>query len=178
MKTNKATIRRGSKDGMTLIEIIVALAIFAIMSVGFYGAFATIFINMYQSSQITENLFESQQLIEERIADVKLKLKNGLASKVTEPRESFVFFSGTNQRTVYAYHLSEKMINGKVIETLVAENRPPQLEVPIINTPVIIGAKLGTVDMPYPNIASRATMSIGLKADVGVNNEGILIQHL
>ena len=163
---------------MTLIEIIVALAIFAIMSVGFYGAFATIFINMYQSSEITENLFKSQQLIEERIADVKLKLKNGLASKVTEPRESFVFFSGTNQRTVYAYHLSEKMINGKVIETLVAENRPPQLEVPIINTPVIIGAKLGTVDMPYPNIASRATMSIGLKADVGVNNEGILIQHL
>lgn len=140
MKTNKATIRRGSKDGMTLIEIIVALAIFAIMSVGFYGAFATIFINMYQSSEITENLFKSQQLIEERIADVKLKLKNGLASEEKD-RESFVFFSGTNQRTVYAYHLSEKMINGKVIETLVAENRPPQLEVPIINTPVIIGAK-------------------------------------
>lgn len=64
---------------MTLIEIIVALAIFAIASVGFYGAFATIFINMYQSSQITENLFESQQLIEERIADVKLKLKNGFS---------------------------------------------------------------------------------------------------
>lgn len=163
---------------MTLIEIIVALAIFAIMSVGFYGAFATIFINMYQSSQITENLFESQQLIEERIADVKLKLKNGLASEVTEDRESFVFFSGTNQRTVYAYHLTENMINGKVIETLVAENRPPQLEVPIINTKVIIGAKLGSVDMPYPNIASRANMSIGLKADVGVNNAGILIQHL
>ena len=163
---------------MTLIEIIVALAIFAIMSVGFYGAFATIFINMYQSSQITENLFESQQLIEERIADVKLKLKNGLASEVTEDRESFVFFSGTNQRTVYAYHLTENMINGKVIETLVAENRPPQLEVPIINTDVIIGAKIGSVDMPYPNIASRESMSIGLKADVGVNNEGILIQHL
>jgi len=178
MKRSKDAIRRRSTDGMTLIEIIVALAIFAIMSVGFYGAFATIFINMYQSSQITENLFESQQLIEERIADVKLKLKNGLASEVTEDRESYVFFSGTNQRTVYAYHLTENMINGKVIETLVAENRPPQLEVPIINTDVIISAKLGSVDMPYPNIASKDSMSIGLKADVGVDNEGILIQYL
>ena len=79
---------------------------------------------------------------------------------------------------MYAYHLTENMINGKVIETLVAENRPPQLEVPIINTDVIIGAKIGSVDMPYPNIASRESMSIGLKADVGVNNAGILIQHL
>ena len=178
MKLLKSGVISKSRSGMTLLEIVVSLAIFAIMSVGFYGVFATVFVNMYHTSRVTENVFESQQVIEERIADVKLKLKNGLVSEVTDTRETHVLFSGSNQRTVYAYHLTETMINGRRIETLIAENRPPQLEVPIIEGGVVIGAKLGSNPIKYPNIASRENLSIGLSEDITVNNEGILIQYL
>jgi len=168
-----------NRSGMTLLEIVVALAIFAIMSVGFYGMFSTVFINMYHTSQVTESAFLSQQLIEDRIADVKEKLKEGLLDEVTDERLSITLFDGSNERTVFAYHLSENMINGKLVETLVAENRPPQLRVPVITSQVIIKAKNGTTEIKYPNIANRDNYDIVLEGGTPtVDNEGFLIQHL
>lgn len=168
-----------NRSGMTLLEIVVALAIFAIMSVGFYGMFSTVFINMYRTSQVTESAFLSQQVIEERIADVKEKLKEGLLDEVTDERLSVTLFEGSNERTVFAYHLSENMINGKLVETLVAENRPPQLRVPVITSDVIIKAKNGSTVIKYPNIANRDSYDIILEGGTPtVDNEGYLIQHL
>lgn len=174
-----ADLKCHSRSGMTLVEIIIALAIFAIISVGFYGVFSTVFINMYNTSRVTESAFLSQQEIEERILDVKTKLKNGLVSQVTDDRISVTLFSGTNERSVYAYHLVETMVNGKVVETLVAENRPPQLEVPVITSEVEIATYRGTTRDNYPNIASRGDLVINLVGGTPtVDNEGILIQHL
>lgn len=168
-----------SKKGMTLVEIIIALAIFAIISVGFYSVFATVFINMYQTSRVTESAFLSQQEIEESILDVKTKLKNGLVSQVTQSRVSVSLFTGSNQRSVFAYHLSETMVNGKVVETLVAENRPPQLRVPVITSNIVIATFRGTTRDDYPNIASRSQLVINLVGGTPtVNDEGLLIQHL
>lgn len=168
-----------NKSGMTLLEIIVSLAIFAIMSVGFYGMFSTVFINMYHTSQVTESAFQSQQVIESRIADVKQKLKDGLLDEVTDERISITLFDGSNERSVYVYHLSENMINGKLIETLIAENRPPQLRVPVITSDVIIKAKNGSTEIKYPNIANRNNYDIVLEGGTPtVDNEGYLIQHL
>lgn len=171
--------KKNYKSGMTLLEIVVSLAIFAIMSVGFYGMFSTVFINMYHTSQVTESAFLSQQVIEERIADVKLKLKNGLLDEVTEDRIQITLFSGSQQRSVYVYHLSENMINGKLVETLVAENRPPQLQVPVITSPIVINSKNGSNPITYPNIANRDNYDIILEGGTPtVDNEGLLIQHL
>lgn len=168
-----------SRKGMTLVEIIIALAIFAIISVGFYSVFATVFINMYQTSRVTESAFLSQQEIEDNILDVKTKLKNGLISQVTQERVSVSLFSGANQRSIFAYHLIESMVNGKVVETLVAENRPPQLQVPIITSDVVIATYRGTTRDDYPNIASRSQLVINLVGgNPTVNDEGLLIQHL
>ncbi len=168
-----------NKSGMTLLEIVVALAIFAIMSVGFYGMFSTVFINMYQTSLVTENAFHSQQLLEERIADVKDKLKEGLIDEVDDDELSITLFSGGNLRTVNAFHLSETMVNGRVVETLIAENRPPQLRVPVITSEIIIKAKNGSAEIKYPNIASRDNFDIILEGGTPtVDNEGYLIQHL
>lgn len=168
-----------NKSGMTLLEIIVSLAIFAIMSVGFYGMFSTVFINMYHTSQVTESAFQSQQVIESRIADVKQKLKDGLLDEVTDERISITLFDGSNERSVYVYHLSENMINGKLIETLIAENRPPQLRVPVITSDVIIKAMNGSTEIKYPNIANRNNYDIVLEGGTPtVDNEGYLIQHL
>jgi prepilin-type N-terminal cleavage/methylation domain-containing protein len=167
------------KSGMTLLEIIVALAIFAIINVGFYGVFSTVFINMYRTSQITESAFLSQQAIENRIVDVKTKLKNGLGDQVTDNRISLTLFDGSNQRSVYAYNLDETMINGKLVETLVAENRPPQLQVPVITSDIVIATYRGSNIDKYPNIASRTNLAINLVGGTPtVDNEGILIQHL
>ena len=168
-----------TKSGMTLIEVIISLAIFAIITVGFYGMYSTVFINMYKTSKVTESAFLTQQVIEDRIADVKAKLKNGLVSQVTDEKLSFTLFSGSNQRTISAYHLEENMVNGKLVETLVAENRPPQLRVPIITSAVIIKAKNGSTVIPYPNIALKDTYDIILEGGTPtVDNEGLLIQHL
>lgn len=168
-----------NKSGMTLLEIIISLAIFAIINVGFYGMFSTVFINMYKTSKITESAFLSQQVIESHIAEVKQKLKNGLVDQVTDDKLSITLFSGSNERTVSAFHLTENMINGKLVETLVAENRPPQLRVPVITSDVIIKAKNGSTTINYPNIALRDTYDIVLEGGTPtVDNEGLLIQHL
>lgn len=168
-----------NKSGMTLLEIIISLAIFAIINVGFYGMFSTVFINMYKTSKITESAFLSQQVIENHIAEVKQKLKNGLVDQVTDDKLSITLFSGSNERTVSAFHLTENMINGKLVETLVAENRPPQLRVPVITSEVIIKAKNGSTTINYPNIALRDTYDIILEGGTPtVDNEGLLIQHL
>ena len=173
------TVNKNYKSGMTLLEIVVSLAIFAIMSVGFYGMFSIVFINMYHTSQVTESAFLSQQIIEERIADVKLKLKNGLLDEVTEDRIQVTLFSGSQERSVYVYHLSENMINGKLVETLVAENRPPQLQVPVITSPIVINAKNGSSVITYPNVVNRDSYDIILEGGTPtVDNEGLLIQHL
>lgn len=175
---NYKTIKM-NKSGITLLEIVVSLAIFAIMSVGFYGMFSTVFINMYHTSLVTESAFLSQQEIEERIADVKLKLKNGLVDEVTDERVEITLFSGTHERSVFAYHLSETMINGKLVETFVSESRPPQLQVPVITSPVVINVKNGTDTIKYPNIVSRDSYDIILNGGTPtVDNEGLLIQHL
>ena len=168
-----------NKSGMTLLEIVVALAIFAIMSVGFYGMFSTVFINMYQTAQLTENAFHSQQLLEKRIADVKDKLKDGLIDEVDDDELSITLFSGANLRTVNTFHLTETMINGRVVETLIAEDRPPQLRIPVITSEIIIKAKNGTTEVKYPNIANRDNFDIILEGGTPtVDNEGYLIQHL
>ena len=70
-------------------------------------------------------------------------------------------------------------IYGKLVETLVAENRPPQLRVPVITSDVIIKAKNGSTEIKYPNIANRDNYDIVLEGGTPtVDNEGYLIQHL
>jgi len=176
---NNIKLKHNTKSGMTLLEIVVAMAIFALINVGFYGMFSTVFINMYKTSQITESAFLSQQAIEARIADVKAKLKNGLVDQVVDDQLTITVFSGTSQRDVSAFHLSETMINGKIVETLVAENRPPQLDVPVITSDVVIATYRGNTIDKYPNIASRDSLVINLVGGTPtVDNEGLLIQHL
>ena len=71
-------MKNSKKKGFTLIEIILSLAIFALISVGFLGMFSTVFINTYRSTEVTENAFFAQQQIEDQIADVKRDLENNV----------------------------------------------------------------------------------------------------
>lgn len=169
-----------NKKGFTLLEIILSLAIFAIMSVGFLSVFSTIFINTYSASVITEETFEAQRILEEQILDVKKKLINNDHSSITVAEETYVLFSsyGINfEREVIVYPLITLLSNGASVETLVSQVRPPQLIVPVIESPVLITADT-TLTQPFPNIGMSQLLSVNGHTPANISNEGYLIHML
>ena len=142
-------MKRICKFGFTLIEIIISLAIFAIMSLGFYGAFSTIFISTFRTSEITESVFLAQSELEKEIQEIKDILKPESTEEVSPDIDklSISIFS----RTVVAYHLSTEVINGTQISTLITETRPPRLRVPVFNSVPILSVKSPT-NVLYPNV--------------------------
>lgn len=174
IKKNKISV-----SGMTLIEVIVSLAIFSFIAVAFFGMFSTVFINMYKSSEITDNAFYAQQLIEEQIANVKSKLEKGLTGEVTLTPESIDVFIGANKRTIQTYNISQTITNGKVIETYISQIRPPQLRVPVINSNVVLSTYNGANKTLYPNASMINSLSVMLEGGApSVDNPGLLIQFV
>lgn len=165
--------------GFTLIEIIVSLAIFAIISVGFLGMFTTVFINTYKTSEITENSFASQSLAEEAILDVKNKIDNNNHSNISQSSKTIKIFDelGTGyEKDIVVYHVKENVAGGRPIETFVAQNRPPKLIVPKITSDVRINANTTSM-IPYPNIGMKNLLTVNAETPV-VDQPGYLIQHL
>lgn len=169
-----------SKRGFTLIEIIVSLAIFALISVGFLSMFSTVYINTFKTSEITEETFMTQKLLENEIMDIKTKLEHNLHADISVTPTDYIIFNslGSNyRRTVTAYPVSSTLSNGQIIQSLVSQTRPPQLIVPVINSPVIITANT-TVQVPYPNIGMKQLLSINGQTPTNISNPGYLIHML
>ena len=106
---------RNNVNGFTLIEIIVSLAIFALISVSFLTMFSTVFISTYRTSEITEETFMVQKLLENEILDIKSKLENDLHAEITTTPADYVIFDslGSNYtRTVTAYPVNFALANG------------------------------------------------------------------
>ena len=168
-----------SGSGMTLIEVIVSLAIFSFIAVAFFGMFSTVFINMYKTSEITENAFYSQQLIEEQIASVKSKLEEGLIDEITLTPVSMDVFTGAYKRTIETYNVSQTLINGKTIETSISQIRPPKLRVPVINSNIVLSTFNGANKTLYPNASMINSLSVTLEGGTpSVDNPGLLIQFV
>src|SRR5690554_5595540 len=168
-----------SKKAFTLIEIIVSLAIFAIISAGFYSLFASVFINTYNTSQITENSFASQSAVEDAILDVKTKISNNDHGSITNDTEVYTLFSSFGssfEKDVTVYKVLESVEGTRPIETYVAQTRPPQLIVPNITSDVRIAARTLS-EVNYPNIGMKQTLTINADEPV-TDNPGYLIQHL
>lgn len=169
-------MKRKSSRGFTLIEIILAVAIFSIISVGFFSMFSIVFINNYKSSALTENAFHAQQQIEDKIAVVKSTLEEGnTPSGYTS--SSVKLFSGSNQRTVTVYHVTQTNTTGITLETFIALNRPPILQTPTITSPVTIAISSNSVKQDYPNIG-MPSLSADLGNELLVDNPGLLIRYL
>lgn len=168
---------RQVKKGFTLIEVIVSLAIFAIISVGFYGVFSTVFINTYQTFSITNSSFLAQSDMEEAIRDVKTKIENNDHSNISETTKTISIFTGTNTRDVVVYEVDATMPNGRIIETLVSQTRPPELVAPKINQAISITANTTNV-INYPNEGQRSNLSINSVYPASIVNESYLIQML
>lgn len=171
---------RNNVNGFTLIEIIVSLAIFALISVSFLTMFSTVFISTYRTSEITEETFMVQKLLENEILDIKSKLENDLHAEITTTPADYVIFDslGSNYtRTVTAYPVNFALANGQIIESLVSQIRPPQLIVPVINSPVVITANT-TVQVAYPNIGMKQLLTINGQTPSNISNPGYLIHML
>ena len=169
---------RRRKEGFTLIEVIVSLAIFAIISVGFYGVFSTVFINTYQTFSITNSAFLAQSDMEEAIRDVKAKIENNDHSNISETTKTVSIFTGTNTRDVVVYEVDATMSNGRVIETLVSQTRPPELVAPKINQAITITANTTNV-INYPNEGQKGDkLSINSVYPASIVNQSYLIQML
>jgi prepilin-type N-terminal cleavage/methylation domain-containing protein len=169
-------MKKRSNKGFTLVEVILSLAIFSIISVGFLGMFSSVYINTFKSTVVTENAFLAQRQIEDQIATVKSSLEmnippTGLTSTTV------TLFSGSNLRSVVVYHLRQSVTTDQVIDTLVASSRPPQLLVPNITSTVTIAAFSGTTKKDYPNIG-MPSLSVDLGTPLVVDNPGLLIRYL
>lgn len=168
-----------NKKGFTLVEIIISLAIFAIISVGFLGMFTTVFINTYKTSVITENSFASQSVMEETILDTKTKINNNNLGAITLTSKTVTIFDelgGDFQKDLTVYHVKETVTGGRPIESFVAQTRPPKLIVPNIISDVTITANTLSVE-EFPNIGMKSLLSLNAAEPV-IDNPGYLIQHL
>jgi prepilin-type N-terminal cleavage/methylation domain len=63
-----------TKRGMTLFEIIIAIAILGIISVSFISAISNNLSMMFKTKDITEKLFDTQETVEDKME--KLREKN------------------------------------------------------------------------------------------------------
>jgi prepilin-type N-terminal cleavage/methylation domain-containing protein len=167
---------RKQKYGFTLIEVILAMAIFAIISVSFFSMFSTIYTNNYLSSVATENVYHAQDLIETSITEVKDILNDG-DTPSGYPTITVQLFSGANQRDVTVYQVTQENPTGRTLESYIASVRAPSLRTPIITSGVNIAAYSSNVLVKYPNIG-MSSLSVTLSESLVVDNNGLLIRYL
>jgi prepilin-type N-terminal cleavage/methylation domain-containing protein len=165
-----------SKKGFTLIEVLLSITIFAIISIGFLSMFSTVFINMYQSKAVTEGAFLAQEQIEQNIVDVKTTLETG-GTPTGFTTLTITLFSGTNARSVLVYDVTQATTVGQSLQTFVSAVRPPVLLTPVITSGVTIAVSSNSVIQTYPNIA-MPSLSVDLSTDLVVNNPGLLIRYV
>ena len=135
---------KSSKSGFTLIEIILSIAILAILSVGFFGAFSVVFINTYRTGELTEAMFAAQGEVEDLILEIKTKLKDDQDVSEYEPDTITIFdsYGSSISRDVIVYPI--KLETPSIsISTFVSRTRAPKLIVPKIEGGITITAKIG-----------------------------------
>ena len=174
-------MKNGKTKGFTLIEVILSIAIFAIISVGFLGMFSTVFISTFRSTSITEDIFLEQQGIEEKIALAKSALEEG-NTPTGLTSSTFEMFSGANLRNVVVYQIEQGDASKQGLETYVAQTRAPLLQTPNIDSGVKIAVFDNTSGVPvkenFPNIGMITNHSLDLDVTLSVDNPGLLIRYL
>lgn len=92
-------------EGFTLVEIILAIAIFSIIAVVFSGSFFSSFDSVEESKTQTKNLYESQSNLEKKIAEItnKNKGKDEITIKFDD--------KDIENKTVSGYIIKDKTTN-------------------------------------------------------------------
>lgn len=168
-----------NKKGLTLMEVIISLFIFTILSVGFYSLFTNVYINTYKTSNITEKTFLAQRELEDEIANTKEKIIK--EQNVGYDLLSFDLFSSTPyNRNVEGYYLATVGDASVHLATLVAATRPPELKVPKVNQFSISGYQVNsgiTSKVKYPAVGMN-NLSLDIEGSLSTNNDGLLIRYV
>ena len=167
-----------NNKGMTLIEIIVAIALLGIISIGLLTALSNNFSLITKTKAITEEVFQAQQEMELQIEEVKTDIKSGHPPTA----QTYILFNGSHQRTVKGYpreviiknSLGETGSNNNKIYTIVADERMPQFDVATAtNATITLMTPGGPVPHAYtqtPNLSVKSTATISDPKNVNLLN--------
>ena len=106
-----------NNKGMTLIEIIIAIAIIGIISIGILSGFSTGFSMIIKGRGLTEDTFSVQKEVERAIEDMKKDIEDGSAPTP----QSITLFSGDLQRTVEYHPLNKSLASGIDVSVFVTK---------------------------------------------------------
>jgi|LSQX01.2.fsa_nt_gb prepilin-type N-terminal cleavage/methylation domain-containing protein len=127
------------KNGFTLIEVIVSIALLGIISIGFLGALTNNLNFLKINKSMTASAFLDQKDMELEILQTKADIKDGTITAGSMTTLNNVFESGVS---VKAYQLKFPY-NKQDIYTLVTDTRLPEFKVPIAQN-VVAQLRTGT----------------------------------
>lgn len=159
--------------GLTLIEVIVALALLGIISVAFLSSLSTYFAFIVNTKTITENTFEAQRAIEQEIDEVKEDLRKNITPGAPVTR---TLFSGPYQRTVRGYIHQTEINPNRMMTVLIGETRMPEYPVPrVLDARLLIRLNSSDQEGNYehlvrPGLSLRGTAIISDPDDVFLVN--------
>ena len=150
------------KKGLTLIEIVVAIAILGIISVMLYPALTGQYSLLRKTRVMTEDLFGAQRSIEVEINDVKTAIQNG--DTITLDRSYYDIFDGTAyERTVGGYarqinvHVDNSVIN---LNAVIADSQLSAFPTSSIDSATIwMADDFNDLDFAYWNTSDLRVLS-------------------
>ncbi|NLC42716.1 MAG: type II secretion system protein, partial [Clostridiales bacterium] len=113
-----------NNKGLTLVEIIVAMALLGIIAATFLSALSSHYVFISNTKEITEDAFTAQKDIEEQIKNIKANISEGNSVPGGIQVELF-------GRDVKGYPIEADINESKMIKTVVADSRMPTFTAPV-----------------------------------------------
>lgn len=153
------------RKGLTLIEVILAIALLGIIAIGFISAFSNYFSWMiFTKDNITIDAFDAQKSMERRITDLKTKLEikediyqgedfNYLKNDIFIFSSYFPESSFKIRNNSKAYIIEENLGGSNKFTTMVGDSRLQPLPIPIVARPAQVFVRnISNISEPYENL--------------------------
>ena len=122
-----------SKKGMTLVEVILAMALLSMVSVVFLTSFAAYNRFISNTKSITEDVFGAQESMELKIKELKDKIK--AEDPLLPAPNTYPLFTGADAISVQGFPITLPVL-GKNVTTIVATNQMLELPAPSVENVV------------------------------------------
>ena len=165
---------RLNRNGLTLVEIVVAIGLLGIIAVLFLTAFSGQFSMFSRTRQITDNLFRSQEIIEKDIDNIKTKLVENPGS-ISNPTISYNLFSGIYSRQVSGF-VSDTLSHSSDtrLVAVVSDGRLPAFPVPeIVSVDLKIDRNGTLATHSLDNHENVASPGLSLKATSDIEENSV-----
>ena len=151
-----------TKKGMTLVEIIVAIALLGIVSVLLFPALTNQYILLRGTRSMTADLFSAQQEIELVISAIKKDVQAGIPPD-GQTKTSYTLFTGQpSQRIVDGYpnEISVHVDNNNItLDTIVADHIMPEFDVAVASNVLLRLYNGSYIPIAYVDTPSLSAVS-------------------